>query len=104
MCMVLILSMRDCASCSLLKKWQVYQKHMVFFRKVIRKITSNYFPLKITNHYSFTEEREEKLDKTKVKIGYPIFADLPTYLYPIISDFCKPTYLPNHRISYVDGP
>ena len=38
------------------------------------------------------------------KIGYPIFADLPTYLYPIISDFCKPTYLPNRRISYVDGP
>ena len=45
-----------------------------------------------------------KLAKNRSKIGYPIFADLPTYLHPIISDFSKPTYLPNHRISYVDGP
>ena len=47
---------------------------------------------------------EEKGETQIVEIGYPIFANLPTYLYPIISDFCKPTYLPNHRISYVDGP
>ena len=45
-----------------------------------------------------------KIDRKTAKIGYPIFANLPTYLYPIISDFCKPTYLPNRRISYVDGP
>ena len=38
------------------------------------------------------------------KIGYPISSDLPTLLYPILSDFREPTYPPNHRISYVDGP
>ena len=38
------------------------------------------------------------------KIGYPISSDLPTLLYPILSDFREPTYPPNHRISYVNGP
>ena len=42
-----------------------------------------------------------KLSNTK--IGYPILADLPTYPYPIISDFRKPTYLPKLRISFMDG-
>ena len=43
-----------------------------------------------------------KLSSTK--IGYPILADLPTYPYPIISDFRKPTYLPKLRISFLDDP
>ena len=38
------------------------------------------------------------------KIGYPISSDLPTHLYPILSDFREPTNPPNHRISYVDSP
>ena len=38
------------------------------------------------------------------EIGYPTFAFQPIYLYLIISDFCKPTYLSNNWLSYVDGP
>ena len=41
--------------------------------------------------------------KNQVKIGYPIFADLPTYLYPIISDFQKPTYLPTQTSDILSG-
>ena len=37
------------------------------------------------------------------KIEYPIIDNLPSYLYLIISDLFKPTYLPNRGISYVDG-
>ena len=40
----------------------------------------------------------------KLKIGYPIFLNLPPYPYPIISDFHKPTYLPKRRISFLDAP
>ena len=53
---------------------------------------------------NFEPEFEKFTVKKGSKIGYPILLDLPTYPYPIISDFGKPTYLPNHRISFMDGP
>ena len=49
-------------------------------------------------------QKQYKCHKFSRKIGYPISSDLPTHLYPILSDFREPTYPPNYRISYVDGP
>ena len=45
-----------------------------------------------------------KILKILEKMGYQIFAFIPTHLYQIISDFPEPTHPPNRRISYVDDP
>ena len=39
-----------------------------------------------------------------LKIGYPILLCLPTYLYPIIPNFHRPTHPPKRRISFMDSP
>ena len=60
--------------------------------------------LKFSSIFADFSLRQKSSVKFPRKIGYPISSDLPTLLYPILSDFREPTYPPNHRISYVDGP
>ena len=68
------------------------------FKKILQNLLYQmkkilHFPKDFKNFAKFLE-----------KMGYQIFAFIPTHLYQIISDFPKHTHPPNRLISYVDGP